>query len=102
MRGWGDVQGEGVRPGELAASQIPRQRDSSLRLGSWSWTSWFFSCSSSFRGVSVTLALFSFALIQNYEQPCEARGDLGTVGGLFPSLRNLPLGSLTHIRDTHT
>lgn len=47
----------------------------------------------------MTLALFSPALIQNYEQPCEARGDSGTIGGLFPSLRNLPLGSLTHVRD---
>lgn len=38
----------------------------------------------------MTLALFSPVLIQNYEQPCEARGDSGTIAGLFPSLRNLP------------
>lgn len=44
----------------------------------------------------------SSALIQNCEQPCETRGDSGTDGGPFPSLRNLPLGSLTHVRDDHT
>lgn len=41
-----------------------------------------------------SLAGPSSALIQNCEQPCEARGDSGTDGGPFTPLRNLPLDIL--------